>query len=311
VKDGTIASTHFPTSNSDLTAVKNLAIGHGLPSPDPFPDSIALAVELKTAWVETSGLANPSHYITMNATIPTYDTTNPNDWIPTGTKTVQMAMVAMHVVGSTVGHPEMIWATFEHENNTPNAAYSYVSTSGTTPVNPNFSTAYLFCAANPNMAHLNEPHMQMGAGGHIVSMNGFTVSPSNTIRGNAFGAAPGVSPNPLDASDAASNSELIKVNTDVRGALDPNDVRRRYIMTGATWTVGGAAPTTNFGNPGNNTGSLTGKAVGTSQMANSTLETYQQPFPTAFSSTFNNCFFCHGSNTTSVSHIFGPLQPLF
>jgi hypothetical protein len=312
VKDNVIAATHFPTTNADLTAVKNFAISHGLPTPDPFPDSVALAVELKTSWVEASGVADPSHYISMNATIPTYDTSNPNDWVPNGSKTVKMVMTAMHVVGSTAGHPEMIWATFEHENNAPNATYNYNSTTGPKSVNPNFSQAFLFCAASPDQAHLNEPHMQMGSGaqnGHIVAMSGFTVSPSNTIRSNAFGAAFGVGPNPL-GNDAFSNSELIKVNTDVRSALDPNDVRRRYIMTGSTWTIGGAGFNGNFGNPGN-TAVVAGRGVGTSQMANTTLETYQQGFPSAFSNFGNNCFSCHGTNTTAVSHIFGPLQPLF
>ena len=69
-------------------------------------------------------------------------------------KTVLMALVGMHVVGSTAGHPEMIWATFEHKNNAPNSSYTYLSTSGVKTVNPDFSTAYLFCAANPTISQL-------------------------------------------------------------------------------------------------------------------------------------------------------------
>jgi hypothetical protein len=326
VKNGAIAATHFPTTNADLTLVKNFAIGHGLPSPDPFPDSVALAVELKTAWVELSGVANPNTYITMTATIPTYDKSNPNEWIPTGEKTVKMALVGMHVVGSTAGHPEMIWATFEHKNNAPNAPYHYVSTSGTQLVNPDFSTAFLFCAANPDQTHLNEAHMFIDSNDppHIVANTGqgFTVSPSNTVRGNAWGAVEGVSPNPIDASADASNSELIKVNTAVRSMLDPADVRNNYIMTGATWTIFGGAPNGNFGNPGN-PGIVGGRAVGTSQMANMTMETYQQfsgQLPTTFDSFSNNCFSCHfdSSPMTKISHIFTTpghsthgLKPLF
>jgi hypothetical protein len=44
--------------------------------------------------------------------------------VPNGQKTVNLAMVGMHVVGSTKGHPEMIWATFEHIGNAPNDDYS-------------------------------------------------------------------------------------------------------------------------------------------------------------------------------------------
>jgi hypothetical protein len=230
-----------------------------------------------------------------------------------------MALVGMHVVGSTAGHPEMIWATFEHQNNSPNATYSYVSTAGTKTVDPDFTVPYLFCAANPNVNQLNVPHMQVDPmnAQNIQAMTGFTISPSNTIRGNAWGAAPNASPNPVDATSAASNSELIKVNTAVRSMLDPADVRKNYFMTGATWTINGVGFNGNFGNPGNS-GIVNGRAVGTSQMANTTMETYQQVIPTTFNSFSNNCFSCHGSNTTHVSHIFFTpgfgthgLKPLF
>jgi hypothetical protein len=89
-------------------------------------------------------------------------------------------------------------------------------------------------------------------------------------------------------------------------------------MTGSTWTIGGAGFNGNFGVPGN-TAITNGRAVGTSQMANTTMETFQQGTPpTSFDSFSNNCFSCHGSNTSCVSHIyttpgFGThgLKPLF
>jgi hypothetical protein len=337
VKKGQITpGNRFPTTPGDLTQIKNFAIANGLPSPDPFPDSVALAVEVKTAWVEASGLANPSSYITMTATIPTYDgppgSPHPNTttWTPNGQKTVLMALVAMHVVGSTfgnttggiTGHPEMLWATFDHENNAPNASYTYDSTSGPKTVNPDFSAAYLFCATNPDTSHLNEPHMQQGPSANIVALGSFTISPSNTIRGNAWGGVDGVSPNPIDATVSASNSELISINNNVRGMLNSGDVRTHYIMTGSTWTIDGFGFNGNFGNPGNNT-TASGTGVGTSQMANTTMETYQQildpiTHKTTWAMFSNNCFSCHHGNTTSVSHIFTTpghsphgLKPLF
>jgi hypothetical protein len=316
VKDGAIApGTKFPTTQADLDQTIAFAAAHG----KTFVDGEALAIEVKTAWVEAAGLLNPGDYVTLMATIPTYDQTNPNLWVPNGQKTVLMALVGMHVVGSTAGHPEMIWATFEHRSNAPNATYSYNSTTGLQTRNPDFTGAWLFCAANPDVNHLNEPHMQQDPSdpANIAALPGFTISPSNTIRGNAWGATAGVSPNPVDLTAAASNSELISTNDNVRGMLDPADVRNKYIMTGATWTINGAAFNQNFGKPGN-PAIVNGRAVGTSQMANTTMETYQQGFPTTFSKFSNNCFSCHQTNTTSVSHIFSTpgfpghgLKPLF
>lgn len=309
-KNGAITpGTQFPTTGGELSAIEAYAIAHGQPSPKPFPDGEALAIELKTAWVEASGLANPNEYLTMTATIPTYDTSSNTTWTPTGQKTTKMALVGMHVVGSAAGHPEMIWATFDHKNNAPNATYRYNSTTGLKTVNPDFSTAYLFCAANPPASTLNVVHMTVGAGGSIVAEPTFTISPSNIIRGNAWGAVNGVGPNPL-GNDAFSNSELISMTNGFRDKLLAGDVRKNYIMTGSTWTIGGNAPTENFGNPGN-TAILNGRTVGTSQLANTTMETFQQGFPTTFSKFGNTCFSCHGGNDVGVSHIYAPLKPLF
>jgi hypothetical protein len=199
----------------------------------------------------------------------------------------------------------MIWATFEHKSNAPNASYDYLSTSGVQTVNPDFTLPWLFCAANPNVSQLNQAHIQMDSlnPGNLISVPPFTISPSNTIRGNAWGAAPNASPNPVHTTAAKSNAELIKVNTDVRGLLDPADVRNNYIMTGSTWTINGGGFNGNFGNPGN-PAIVTGRAVGTSQMANTSMETYQQILPTTFDQFSNNCFSCHATNTTHVSHIF-------
>jgi hypothetical protein len=74
---------------------------------------------VKSAWVLAAGLPNPDSYITTTATVPTYNQSNANLWTPTGQQTVKLALVGMHVVGSTAGHPEMAWATFEHVGTTP------------------------------------------------------------------------------------------------------------------------------------------------------------------------------------------------
>src|SRR5262245_10918051 len=137
--------TQFPTTKEELDKVIAFASAHG----KTFPDPNALAVEVKSSWVEAAGLPNLSSYITMQGTIPTYDKSDPNHWSPTGQKTVLLALVGMHVVGSVKGHPEMIWATFEHFDNTPNAEYTYNSTTGPNPkkVAQNTAGAWLFCAS--------------------------------------------------------------------------------------------------------------------------------------------------------------------
>jgi len=156
--------TQFPTSATALAAITTFASAHGTtPTPvsdptcataigattSPFPDPCALAIEVKSSWIETSGISDPSQYITTQAVVPTFDTSNPNKWVPNGQKTATLALVGMHVVGSAKGHPEMIWATFEHFGNAPNATYNYNATTGTNPHTVSQSTTgtWLFCAS--------------------------------------------------------------------------------------------------------------------------------------------------------------------
>jgi len=294
VKKGAFTTTtpnEFPTTAADLNNIIAFAKANGKPSP-PFPDPHALAVEVKTAWVVAAGLPNLASYITTTVTIPTYDQSNPDLWTPTGQQTVQLALVGMHVVGSTFQNPEMVWATFEHVGNSPLATYSYTSTSGLKTIAQNTVGNWLF-ATNGSTGPFNVPHMSFtGPGGtpgnSIQSEPSFTISPSDTLRTRPFG---------LPAGETITVTEVISANDNVLNKLVNGDIRKNYTMTGATWTAFGT-------NPGpQNLG------VGTHQLSNTTMETYVQG---------SNCFSCHQNSnpaltvpTTDISHIFAGLQPLF
>jgi hypothetical protein len=288
------SNTLFPTTQAELDSISIFANSHG----KTFVDPEALAFEVKTSWIEAAGIPNPGDYITMTADIPTYDKTDPSTWVKNGHKSATVALIGMHVVGSAAGHPEMIWATFEHVGNAPNDAYSYRNSGGgVTAVAQDTSGNWLFCATSCT-GPFNQIR-QFIAGDDIVAFSTLPVGPDNVIRFKAWGAASDVAPNPLKNSEA-SNSEVISVNNTVRAVLDPVDVRRNYIMTGSTWMIAGTFPFTTF----NTT------QVGTSKLNNSTMETFSQGTDTHAAGAFN-CFSCHGGHTTSVSHVFGDLKPLF
>jgi hypothetical protein len=188
----------------------------------------------------------------------------------------------MHVVGSTKGHPELLWGTFEHLSNDPTSAYSYTKApSGTTTIPQNTAGNWVFCANNA-AAPFNQIHTIMD-GLNIKTTDGSPISPTNILRAMPWGMDGSVS------SSNASNAQVISINNSVRTFIDPNDVRKNYIQTGTTWTIFGAAP-----NGGNE--------VGTNRLANTTMETFSQP---------SNCFGCHLSNNTNVSHVFRKIKPLF
>lgn len=312
-KDGGITPTptKFPTTAAELAKITTFASAHG----KTFPDPNALAIEVKSAWIETTGLTNLNQYITTQAVIPTFDKTNPNKWVPNGHKTATLALVGMHVVGSANGHPEMIWATFEHFGNDPDASFNYNSTNSgpnhnVPQVNPVTGT-WMFTATGATAPFNPAAHAQLDTSGDVI---GSPVGPSNILRFKPYGAALGTAPNPLIPDDATSNTQIIGIDDSILSDFAPlpggPDVRTNYYMRGATWTENGATPTGSF---------PTGIDVGTSQLANTTMETFQQT-TTAFNAFSNNCFSCHLTNKLNVSHMAcdpaqsgctGGIQPLF
>jgi hypothetical protein len=284
------AGTRFPLTQSDLNTITAFATAHGQP---PVIDSEALAVEIKTSWVEAAGLTDADKFIQMKAIVPTYDKSNPSDWVPNGTQTITLAMVGMHVVGSTGstnnsnsnhGHPEMLWSTFEHVSNDPAAQYSYaLNPTGTGTVAQNTTGNWVFCS-NGATGPFNQMRMLMGGpnNDHVVPNPPLTIGPSDILRTMPWG---------LPGANAGGNAEVISINHTVRSLLDPNDVRRNYFHEGTTWTIFGGSPTPTDSN-----------VVGTNKLENTTMETFNQG---------GSCFNCHRTNTTTVSHVFNDTAPLF
>ena len=289
-KDGKINQTpsQFPTSQDELNRIINFASLHG----KTFSNPEALTVEIKTAWVQANGLSNPDSYITMTARIPTYDRSNPKKWVPNGQITTRLALVGLHIAGSTNANPEMLWATFEHVNNSPLESYKYRDNDNnivSRAMNPDASN-WLFCGkefTNP----FNKMYMYYDAP-NIVSVENYTIKPSNILRINAWGSSPKYKPEYF--SDVADlNSAVITLNKIIYHLLIPGDVRRNYILVGITATEHGETPSSGFPD---------GNIIGMNKLANTTMETFQQT---------SNCFSCHTTNTTDVSHIFKSLKPLF
>ena len=287
LKNGAIPATQFPTTQTDLTKIQNYAAANGKPS---FTDAQALTLELKSSWIEVNDQTQGS-YITTTASIPIYDKSDPNKWVAAGQRKVTLGLLGLHIVGSVAGHPEMIWATFEHFGDTPNAAYLYTNTKGNSVTVPQSTAGPWGFSATNSTGPFNAQHMRV-SGADIVAEPNYTISPSDTLRSFPWGAG---------VSNASANTFLISVQNSVSALMPKGDIRSNYFLVGATWTTGGVAPPS-------------GQA-GATNVANSTLETYiQKP---------SGCFLCHVSGKGSppslapdvLSHIFGGegkgLQPLF
>lgn len=281
ISNGTLPTdTNFPTTLAELNVVKDYAHIHNIPIVDT--ENRALAMELKTSWVENINLPYEGvNYVKVRAVIPNYVQVDERTWKKEGTRSAELALVGMHVVGSMKGHPEMVWSTFEQLNNTPNPKFSFTNNSGgiTTVAADTNADDWLFCKSGATV--FNESHINNNLLTNTINgSNGFSISPSDTQRNMPFGWGGLGKGNPIDVrSFDDSNAQLIALNTDVNNRLVDKDVRKKYFQVGATW------------------GSLIrlGTQVGTVKLSNSTMETYSQssdPFLPLESDNLN-CFSCH------------------
>ena len=280
-----LTNATFPTKQEELDPIIDFADTHDFADTQRKDGKLlhgsVLAVEVKAAFVELTAVEDRNKYITIEAMVPTYDTSDMK-WTKTReTKKITLALVGMHVVGSAAGHPEMIWATFEHLNNAPNAPYDYVRDLSYTPVAAPRDTSgtWTFCDRTCNPSP-NEKRAVMDNGDIKVAAGSNKIGPSNIRRENPWGK-PG-------KDNASSNTRVISIHNSVDAIMEskmPTDVRRNYYMVGATWLD------TKTKAPG-----------GTTQLSNTTMESFQQG---------KNCLECHqGSNAAGVSHIFRDIKPL-
>lgn len=86
---------------------------------------------------------------------------------------------------------------------------------------------------------------------------------------------------PDDGHKTERNTQVIAVNRSVIGALPTDDVRKNYLLVGTVW----------------------GGGVGSNQLANTTLETYEQD---------QHCFGCHRGPLLGgeLNHMFLRTRPI-
>lgn len=301
-----VLATNFPVTLAQVQTVER-AVGK------TFNDATALSLELKTSWVASSAVVNKDKHVLANGTVPTYTKNAANTlWTQSGTETRELALVGIHVVGTVNGHPEMVWATFEHVDNAPDAAYNFEITLPTLPptsivknVPYDSSGSWTFIqsgAANtgaiPEFATANTKTTP----NTIAASSGQTITANNVVRLNPWGSPPA---NGQETVASMQNSaQLISLNRDIMTKLEQvGDVRANYFQSGSIWSSNGDIPSSD-----------TDPILrGSLYSANATMETFHQ-FPDENSGFVSrNCFTCHSSKVNegiTTSHIFSKIAPL-
>jgi hypothetical protein len=245
--------------------------------------------ELKFAWkVLTAAEIRENNHVTQTQKI--------------SGNTVILGLLGMHIAVATTDHPEFVWATYEHNNNTPDCIASNVQT------NTDWAFSNLSCTASLDSmdakaidaCKFNQPSSNQ------TNPKG---KPTNICRVHPNGTASG------DLKAGENISDISQQNTQLLSLLgQPTTAKSMQVLTnyfnvGAIWVSDITKNTGGIGVP-NERGSL--------RLANTVAETdFQHVNLTSdFSS---NCFGCHNyigtSNTVNnnitsqhLSHIFKDIK---
>lgn len=232
------------------------------------------STEIKLAW-KVLDTPSANNYITMTADIGTQ-------------KNVLLGLVGFHLAIATTDHPEFVWSTFEHNNNSPDCT------------KPSRDTGWLFASETCTQALINNDTV-------IIDQCKFNTATSQTnIKGSPTEICREY-PYGTDISDpnAVENlGDVTSLNRNVDKQLTGSmSVLKNYFHVGALWV----SHINESSNIANQRGSL--------RLANTVAETTFQDVNITPGGFISNCFGCHGyigkdetfnKNTTSggLSHIF-------
>ncbi len=235
---------------------------------DPHTPWPVGAKELKVSWKIVVPGEDTSGFFTTQARIArlVHDAQGRIVADPSQPVTVTLALVGFHIGGVVNGHPEMIWATFEHAKNAPDVPQqpspdTIVSTQDWTFYRA--GTPYRDCNVNP-------------AGRLTLDEASQTLSPVTQVcRVYAHGDDP--------ASKDGNEQAIVSLNASVHAGLG-DDLWANYFEVGAVWFKDGSklAPDESLADDDLLIGSL--------RLSNATIETFTQT-----QSTMYNCFRCHNT----------------
>ena len=269
----------------DFIEQNKLNTPDGLQNADPtldFPDG---SVSLKAAWkIIPEGQKPPKGAYTRASklyTVVDIDgnlTTSDNYEDPNKVETIEetVALVGFHIAVVVKDHPEFIWASFEHNDNSPN----FFLKNDTVPVGDTISDSnYTFYKARTV-----EPMCNIGNYGTL------TVDPTTQKISGSYGVDPTTQVYrryQYGGGKSSNQNNIERLNGIVHDSQPDNSLCQNYHEVGAVWfdLDNGSlhpdwSPTTD---PNLETGSLT--------LSNSVIETFTQD-----PNQQDGCFSCH--NTT-------------
>ncbi len=282
-------STHMDLTYFNFTQKYFGPANYAKASPTmPYPIG---ATVFKTSWRIIGTGENPPDAYTTTATIELLESDGQGGLRTSGQTqpNVRVALVGVHVVGVIKDHPEFAWGTFEQVNNAPDLPANMSPKSGD-PVSQQQFTFYK--AGTPaNQCNVLPTSMTIDAQTQQISPM------TNVFRQFAYGGA----------TPALRVTDIQEINKNFQGKISEESAKidpvfAKYKLIGTVWML------PNTLKPGD--GNMDTEAIGSVELANSTLETFVQGRGT-------NCFSCHNTSGGSgypgkdinISHIILSVLP--
>jgi hypothetical protein len=258
------------------------------------------AVELKSAWkIVTPEMDRSAYYITK-AIVPHLTVKN-GDVVSDGrSDTVDVALLAIHVVFVLKGHPEFIWSTFEHvgdygEGVRDNAPAASDIPSGVEPTKPVSAARWTLFKAGTLNSEANQPASAQDR----VRM--FDEATQRFVRNGAVLQTSVDRLFPASKSQGGEeDSDIVAVNVSMRenfrlAKLSAEGRRRNYQLVGAIWMDDPSQFRSNMFLHGQTTDTPGALIAGEDRLSITAMESFTQSEQAGFP----NCFSCH--NTKRVT----------
>ncbi|MDA9445967.1 hypothetical protein XI01_04390 [Bradyrhizobium sp. CCBAU 21360] len=282
------------------------------------------AVELKSAWRVVSKGNVPSNYITVEASVPTLKRNGQllevDESAPLRSETV--ALLALHVVFIPEGHPEFVWATFEHADANGTRDLAPAAASQPSPDNglpggvdgPVKAQDFVLYKGGTLASAANQFLTDAIMASSFDERSQTFLSGGNPLQTSIYRMFPGSKSVGAGTDEDEDIVDLNKSMASLFAQNAPNDPRRNYRLVGAIWMDKPErfAPGMKIENPaGMTTDDPAAIVAGEDGLSSMAMESFTQ-------NSFVNCFSCHDTRVVkdlngnvvlkakklNVSHIF-------
>jgi hypothetical protein len=241
---------HVNQAYVDFVKANHLETAKGIRDADPLLFFPAGVVEFKSAWQEVPD-NDPSlkDYIWVKAPVATLKQVN-GDIVedPDHPREITVRLLALHVVFTLPGHPEFIWATFEHSTGAPDTKSAdlrrnVAPTGGVNPLDTDSNNQH------DETVVCNEDHLlcrkgtKANEGNRAIAVNDLKFDEKTQSfpgqQTSIYRMFPASKSNTIDADDAITslnhNVEAVFAMAQAAGKMSAADRRIHYRLVGAQW----------------------------------------------------------------------------